>query len=328
MMMKRLWSFTFLILLAFPAISQMVRTRDALLMGGRFDITIVATDSITAEKNIDTIIAEISRIENLISDWIPASQVSLVNRQAGIAPVKVDRELLELTERAIAISQQTNGAFDISFAAMEKIWRFDGSMTTMPHRDSVKKAVAHVGYKNIEINRDSSTIFLTKKGMKIGFGALGEGYAVDKCRAMMEAKGVNAGIINATGDIQAWGTQPDGQPWNIGVTDPFNKGALLAAIPLRGGIATSGNYEKYALINNKRYAHIIDPRTGYPASGLTSVTVTGPGTEMCNALSTSVMVLGKGRGRKLLKRFPQYQYLIITDKGKRIVSKGLKLEYL
>lgn len=327
-MKRSVWSLLFLLLLSYAASAQVVRTRDALLMGGRFDITIVAADSIKAEQNIDTVIAEITRIENLISDWIPASQVSMVNSNAGIKPVKVDRELLELTEKAIAFSKQTNGAFDISFAAMEKIWRFDGSMTTMPSKAAVKKAVANVGYKNIIINRDSSTIFLKKPGMKIGFGAIGEGYAADKCRDMMLAKGITAGIVNATGDIQAWGTQPDGQPWNIGVTDPFNRGDLLAVIPLQGGVATSGNYEKYAMINNKRYAHIIDPRTGYPASGLTSVTVTGKDTEMCNALSTSMMVLGKKRGMKLLKRFPGYECLIITDKGKRILSKGMKLEYL
>jgi FAD:protein FMN transferase len=314
--------FLFLLLLSWPAAAQVVRTRDALLMGGRFDITIVAADSLNAEKNIDTVIAEISRIENLISDWIASSQVSMVNSNAGIMPVKVDREVLDLTERAISISKKTKGAFDISFAAMEKIWRFDGSMTTMPSRASVKKAVANVGYKNIEINRDSSTIFLKKKGMKIGFGALGEGYAADKCKALMLAKGITAGIINATGDIQAWGTQPDGQPWNIGVSDPFKKVDFVAVIPLQGGIATSGNYEKYVMINNKRYAHIIDPRTGYPATGLTSVTVTGPGTEICNALSTSIMVLGKKRGLKLVKDFSGYECLIITDSGKHIMSSG------
>ena len=318
----RFWTSAFLLLLSWSAAAQVVRTRDALLMGGRFDITIVAPDSLTAEKNIDTVIAEISRIENLISDWIPSSQVSMVNSNAGIRPVKVDRELMELTERAIDISKQTNGAFDISFAAMEKIWRFDGSMTTMPSKAAVKKAVENVGYKNIIVNKDSSTIFLRKPGMKIGFGAIGEGYAADKCRGLMMAKGITAGIVNATGDIQAWGTQPDGQPWNIGVTDPFNRGDLLAVIPLQGGIATSGNYEKYAMINNKRYAHIIDPRTGYPASGLTSVTVTGPSTEMANAISTSIMVLGKKRGLKLLKQFPGYECLIITDAGKHIMSSG------
>jgi thiamine biosynthesis lipoprotein len=292
-------------------------------MGGRFEITVVAEDSITAARNIDTIIAEIARIENLISDWKPESEVSMVNKNAGIRPVKVAPELLELTERAIEFSEITGGAFDISFAAMEKIWRFDGSMTTMPSRSAVKKAVEKVGYKNIILNKDSSTIFLRLKGMKIGFGALGEGYAADRCRDMMVARGVNAGLINATGDIRAWGTRPDGQPWKVGINDPFTNDELMAVVPVQGGITTSGSYEKFAMIGNKRYAHIINPATGYPASGLTSVTVTGEKTETANALSTSIMVLGSKRGLRLLKQFEGYNCFIITDEGRTIRSPGM-----
>ncbi len=175
-------------LIANTGFAQVKRTRDAFLMGGRFDITIVAKDSLTAEQNIDTVIAEISRIEYLISDWKPETQVSRVNQNAGIRPVKVDKEVLELTERALKISELTHGAFDISFAAMEKIWKFDGTMTAMPSPEAVKKARQKVGYKNIIINKDSSTIFLKLPGMKIGFGALGEGYAAGKCRDMMIAR--------------------------------------------------------------------------------------------------------------------------------------------
>lgn len=294
-------------------------------MGGRFDITIVAKDSSTAEKYIDTLIAEITRIENLISDWKPASQVSMVNNNAGIRPVKVDQELLELTERALKISRITHGAFDISFAAMEKIWRFDGSMDSLPSAAAVKKAVSKVGYENIIVNKDSSTIFLKLKGMKIGFGALGEGYAADKCKSLMLARGITAGLVNATGDIQAWGAQPGGKPWNVGITNPFNKDELLSVMPLRGAITTSGSYEKFAMIGNKRYSHIINPATGYPATGLISVTVTGPGTEMANALSTSIMVMGASEGLQLIKKFPGYECLIITDSGKRIASAGFTL---
>ncbi|MGN7783682.1 FAD:protein FMN transferase [Niabella sp. 22666] len=306
--------------------SQVKRTRDAFLMGGRFDITIVAKDSLTAEQYIDTVIAEISRIEYLISDWKPETQVSRVNENAGIQPVKVDKEVLELTERALKISEITNGAFDISFAAMEKIWKFDGTMTTMPSPEAVKKARQKVGYKNIIINKDSSTIFLRLPGMKIGFGALGEGYAADKCRAMMLARGITAGLINATGDIQAWGKQPNGRPWRIGINDPFKSNDLVGAIAINGAITTSGSYEKYALIDGKRYTHIINPATGYPATGLTSVTITGPDTEMANAFSTSIMVLGPGAGLKLLKQFPEYKAFMITDAGKYIISPGFKME--
>lgn len=316
----------FFLTIAICGFSQVKRTRDAFLMGGRFDITIVAKDSLTAEQYIDTVIAEISRVEYLISDWKPETQVSKVNQSAGIRPVKVDREVLELTERALKISELTYGAFDISFAAMEKIWKFDGTMTAMPTPEAVTKARQKVGYKNIIINKDSSTIFLKLPGMKIGFGALGEGYAADKCRDMMIARGVTAGLINATGDIQAWGMQPNGKPWRIGINDPFKSNDLVGAIPLKGAVTTSGSYEKYAIIDGKRYAHIINPSTGYPATGLTSVTITGPDTEMANAFSTSIMVLGKDKGLKLLRRFPEYKAFIITDTGNYITSPGFKIE--
>lgn len=305
---------------------QVQRTRDAFLMGGRFDITLVARDSQTAENYIDSAIAEITRIEWLISDWKPASQVSQVNQNAGIRPVKVDREVLELTERAIKISKITNGAFDISFAAMEKIWRFDGSMATMPSAETVKKAKAKVGYRNIIINRDSATIFLKLPGMKIGFGALGEGYAANRCRELLLAKGIKGGLINATGDIQTWGTRASGKPWNIGINDPFNEGALIGVVPLGGAITTSGSYEKFAMIDGKRYAHIINPSTGYPATGLTSVTVTGPDAEFANALSTSIMVLGKQKGLELIKKYPAYKCLMVTDGGKYIKSPGFVMQ--
>lgn len=307
--------------------AQVTRSRAVTLMGSRFDITLVASDSLTAENNIDSVIAEISRIEFLISDWKPASQVSMVNRNAGIAPVKVDREVLELAERAIHISEITDGAFDISFAAMEKIWKFDGSMTTMPAEEAVKKAVAKVGYKNIEINREQSTLFLRLPGMKIGFGALGEGYAADKCRAMMLAKGIKAGIVNGSGDMSVWGKQPDGSSWTIGITDPFNMGELYAVMPLHtGAVTTSGSYEKYAEINGVRYSHIINPATGYPATGLCSVTVFGPSAEMANAFSTSIMVMGKEKGFQLLRRYPGYTCIMVSDQGKFSASPSVKLK--
>lgn len=292
-------------------------------MGGRFDISIVDKDSLSAEKNIDEVIAEITRIEYLISDWKPTSQVSEVNQNAGIKPVKVDREVFELTKRAIKLSEITNGGFDISFAAMDRIWKFDGSMTEMPSADAIKKSVEKVGYKNIILDSTESTIFLKLKGMKIGFGALGEGYATDKCRAMMIAKGVKAGIINGSGDMSTWGKQPNGKDWKIGITNPFKPEKILAAIPLKeGAVTTSGSYEKFVVFNGKRYSHIINPATGYPATGLCSVTVFGPNAETANGLSTSMMVLGQKEGLLLLQKFPDYSCILITDKGKIVKSKN------
>jgi thiamine biosynthesis lipoprotein len=319
--------FLFLILCSFTSNSQVLRKRTTLLMGGRFDITIVAQDSLTAEQNIDVVIAEITRIENLISDWKSDSQVSEVNQNAGIRPVKVDREVFELTQRAIQFSEVTNGGFDISFAAMDRIWKFDGSMTEMPSAEAIKKSVEKVGYKNIILDSVQSSIFLKLKGMKIGFGALGEGYATDKCRDMMLAKGIKAGIVNGSGDMSTWGKQPNGKPWNIGITNPFNPEKLLAVVPLgQEAVTTSGSYEKFVVFDGKRYSHIINPATGYPATGLCSVTVFGPNAETANGLSTSLMVLGKTAGLLLLKKYPNYSCIMITDDGKVIKSKNFRIK--
>ncbi|TXK33304.1 FAD:protein FMN transferase [Pontibacter qinzhouensis] len=300
-------------------------------MGGRFNISLVAPDSLTAEKQIDAVVAEIDRIEQLISDWIPASQVSEVNRNAGVKPVKVDREVFALTQRALRLSAETGGAFDISFAAMEKIWKFDGSMTTMPTPEAVKKAVSKVGYRNIELDSAASTIFLKLEGMKIGFGALGEGYAADKSRDMMLASGIPAGIINATGDMATWGKQPDGSDWVVGITNPLDNGDIFAAVPLQqSAVVTSGSYEKFVEFNGKRYSHIINPATGYPATGLSSVTVFGPSAEQANGFSTSMMVLGKKAALRFIKKYPAYSYVLITDRGRIFASKstGIKMRRL
>ncbi|MET3026911.1 FAD:protein FMN transferase [Flavobacterium sp. UW10123] len=316
-------SLFFVMIYCLSAHSQILRKRTTLLMGGRFDISIVDKDSLSAEKNIDEVIAEITRIENLISDWKTTSQVSEVNQNAGIKPIKVDREVFELTKRAIQFSEITNGGFDISFAAMDRIWKFDGSMTEMPSAEAIKKSVEKVGYKNIILDSTESTIFLKLKGMKIGFGALGEGYATDKCRAMMIAKGVQAGIINGSGDMSTWGKQPNGKDWKIGITNPFKPEKILAAVPLKeGAVTTSGSYEKFVVFNGKRYSHIINPATGYPATGLCSATVFGPNAETANGLSTSMMVLGQKEGLLLLQKFPDYSCVLITDKGKIVKSKN------
>jgi len=319
--MKSLKSFShlFLILLSSSVFSQVQRSRLVTLMGSKFEITLVDKDSLSAEKNIDKSVSEIRRIENLISEWNPETQISEVNRNAGIKPVKVDAEVFALTEKGIYFSQLTDGAFDISIVAMDKIWKFDDSMNELPSEESIRNSVKNVGYQNIILDKRNSTIFLKNKGMKIGFGSIGKGYAADKTRELMKSFGVKAGIINASGDISTWGMQPDGTPWAIGINNPFKDDTIAAVLYLKeNAVTTSGSYEKYAEINGKRYSHIMNPKTGYPSTGLTSVTVVGPNATMANGFSTSIMVLGRKKGLKLIKKFPDYQYLLITDAGKII----------
>lgn len=155
--------------------------------------------------------------------------------------------------------------------------------------------------------------------MKIGFGSIGKGYAADKGRELMQKLSVKAGIVNASGDIASWGVQTNKKPWLIGIQNPFKPKKVLKVLKLKeAAVATSGSYEKYAEINDKRYSHIINPMTGIPATGLISVTIYGPSAEFANALSTSIMVLGEVEGKKLAKKYPEYKFLFITDNGRVI----------
>jgi len=303
--------------------------RSLKLMGSRFDITVVANDSIRANKYIDTAVAEISRIEKLISSWDDNSQTSEINRNAGVKPVKVDKELFDLIERAISISKLTDGAFDISYASMDRIWKFDGSMTKMPSKEEIIASVENVGYQNIVLDKKNSTIFLKLKGMKIGFGAIGKGYSADKAKTLLISKGITSGIINASGDMNTWGKQPNGNEWKVAITNPMDKNKVFALLPItNGAVVTSGNYEKYVNFNGKRYTHIIDPRTGYPSTGIISVTVFAPKAELADALATSVFVMGKEAGLDRINQLPKIECIIIDDKGNITKSKNIEIDKL
>ena len=309
-------------LLFFPIYSsaQVQETMTTNLMGSVFQITIVDKDPASAKEKIQKTIDEIERIENLISEWRAETQISEVNRNAGIKPIKVDPEVFELSKRGIWFSKITNGAFDFSIVAMDQIWKFDGSMETLPSKRNLRKSVEKVNYKNIILDSINSTIYLSQKGMKIGFGSIGKGYAADKGRELLQSLHVQGGIINAAGDISTWGNQLDGQPWKIGVNNPFETGETIAVLEFSSdkAVTTSGTYEKYAEVDGKRYSHIINPKTGFPSMGITSVTIIGENAEMCNGFSTSMLVLGLKKGLKLIKKYPQYQYIILTDQGKVI----------
>jgi thiamine biosynthesis lipoprotein len=299
------------------------------LMGSQFDITVVAKNAITANEYIDEAIAEITRIEKLISSWDKTTQTSEINKSAGIKPVKVDIELFNLINRAIGLSKLTDGAFDISYASMDRIWKFDNSMKKMPSEEKIKNSVVKVGYKNIVLDKNNSTVFLKKEGMKIGFGAIGKGYAADKAKQLLISKGVSSGIINASGDMTTWGKQPNGNEWKVAITNPLNKNKAFALLPItNGAVVTSGDYEKYVTFNGKRYTHIIDPQTGYPSSGIISVTVFAPKAELADALATSVFVMGKEVGLDRINQLPQVECIIIDDEGNITKSKNIEIDKL
>lgn len=294
-------------------------------MGSFFEIILV--DSVKNEKKdwnyINQCIDEVNRIEELISEWKPDSQVSLINQNAGIKPVTVSEELYRLVQRSIEFGKLTQGAFDITFHALDGLWKFDGSQTKPPDTLSIKKALTKVGYQKIQL-LDSSRVFLPEKGMSIGFGGIGQGYAVDRLRNLLHKNGIYNFVVNSSGDIYAQGKRSDGTAWKIGVANPFNKEEIIRWLSVdQKAVVTSGNYEKYFEYKGKRYAHIINPKTGWPTQGIMSATVISPYTEVADALATSIFVLGIDVSLNLVNHLPGTECIIINDKNKVYSSDNL-----
>lgn len=293
-------------------------------MGSRFDITVVSVDEDLGYINIQEAVGEIRRIEKMISSWDDSSETSLINRNAGKKPVKVSLELFKLIERAKQISEITDGAFDISYSSMDNIWKFDGSMASMPTRDEIARSVSKVGYNKIILNGKENTVFLKEPGMKISFGAIGKGYAADKAKELLVSKQVVAGIINAAGDLTTWGTKASGEKWLIGIANPLSKDKIFSWLPiLESSVATSGNYEKYVIINGKKYTHIIDPRNGYPSSGINSVSVFAKSAELCDALATAIFIMGTNAGLSLINQLGGTEVIIVDENNKIHKSTGI-----
>ena len=280
-------------------------------MGTRFEITLVSTQE-AANQYLNAAQGEIERIERLISSWDANSQTAEINRQAGIKPVKVAKELYDLIARSIEISKITQGAFDISYAALDPVWFFDGRMKAVPSESQRLKSVQNIGFKDLVLNAKEQTVYLPKKGMKIGFGAIGKGYAADATKKLMKSLGVSSGIINASGDLTSWGKKPDGTDWQVGISNPENPAKVFSWFPVRdAAVATSGNYEKYVTLEGKQYSHIMDPRTGIPVSGIKSVTVFAPKAELADAFATAVFIMGIDTGIDTISQLPGMSCIIV-----------------
>ncbi|MEN9489443.1 MAG: hypothetical protein RL494_1708 [Bacteroidota bacterium] len=316
-----------LLIISISSYGQIVYKKKLALIGSPFEITVIAKDTIQGNEYVNLAVGEVKRIENLISDWIPTTQISQVNQNSGIKPIKVDDEVFNLVERALKISKITHGAFDISYASMDKIWKFDGSMKEMPTPEAIKKSVERIGYQKIVLDKQKSTIFLKDVGMKLGLGGIGQGYIADKIKELLQSKGCTSGIVNVSGDINTWGKQPNGKPWTVAIVNPMNKNKVFATFPLEdSAVETSGNYEKYVTFNGIRYSHIIDPRTGYPATGIVSVSIFAKQTEIADALATGVFVMGVEVGLDLVNQIKGIECVIVDDKGKIHTSKGINID--
>jgi len=309
---------------------QSVFKKEMLLMGNQFEISAVADDEEWAYERINEGVEEIRRIEKILTTYKDDSETNLINRNAGIKPVKVSDEVFHLIERSIRISDLTQGSFDITYGSIDKsLWNFDKDMTSLPDPGKAKKMVRLINYRNIILDHNEQTVFLKEKGMRIGFGGIGKGYAAEMAKIVMKRNGVMSGIVNASGDLTAWGNQPNGLPWTIGVAHPDAAHMPFSYMNITDmAVATSGNYEKYVVIDNKKYSHTINPRTGLPVRGIKSVSIVAPNAELCDALATPVTIMGINAGLHLINQLKQVECIIIDDDNKLYMSRNIHLSWV
>ncbi|MDR3716459.1 MAG: FAD:protein FMN transferase [Puia sp.] len=299
--------------------------KSLLLMGNNFQISAVGESEHWAFERIDAAIAEIRRIESLLTTYRDDSETNLINRNAGVAPVTVSAETFGIIRRSIRISAITQGAFDISYGSVDKrLWNFDTHMQRLPDRETAKKMVRLINYRNILLDPEKTTVFLKEKGMRIGFGGIGKGYAAERAKSIMMERGADSGIVNASGDLAAWGYQPDGKPWTIGIANPNSAGQIFSYMNITNmALATSGNYEKYIMIDGKKYSHTIDPRTGLPIRGIKSVTIISPNAEVADAMATPVMIMGIRAGLDMIDQIKEIEAIVIDDDDRIHTSKNI-----
>lgn len=297
-------------------------------MGNQFEITVVDTYETVAKEHLEAAVLEIQRIENLLTTFREESQTNQINQNAGMKPVKVDPEVFNLIERSLRISKITDGYFDISYGSIDrKFWNFDREMKELPDPEMIKEHLKLVNYHNILLNREDSTVFLKEKGMRIGFGGIGKGYAAEMGKRLLLNRGVKSGVVNASGDLTTWGNQADGKPWTIGIANPDNARLPFSYMNISNiSVATSGNYEKFVSIGGKKYSHTINPKTGMPVTGIKSVTIICPNAEIADALATPVTIMGTEKGIGMIDQIQQVECIIIDDENHIYSSKNINFK--
>lgn len=295
------------------------------LMGSDFELIATGPDDAFIARALETGVAEIQRLERLLTEFSDSSDTARINAAAGGSPVKVAPEVYHLLERCVRISELSQGAFDITAGALKKLYRFRERPSALPSDQAVKEVSALTGYRFIRL-LPGYHVSLARKGMHVGFGAIGKGYAADRVKQLWLQLGMKAGVVNASGDLTAWGLRPDGSQWKIGIANPRVPGKVLLWLPVdHASVATSGDYEQYIELEGKRYSHNIDPRTGKPARLLKSVTVLSPSAELSDALATAVTIMGREAGLNMINQLPGLHCVVIDDHDRVFTSDKINI---
>ncbi|MFN8437774.1 MAG: FAD:protein FMN transferase [Cytophagales bacterium] len=300
-------------------------------MSSTLDISIKYKVDAQNEANeiIEQGYAEANRLIGIISAWQAGTELYEVNSQAGIKPVKVCDELYFLIKRSLRLSDITQGLFDVTFASIDKVWYFDKPIVEKPTKEKIEASVKNINYKYIVLDEAQKTVFITNKGTKIELGAIGKGYIANKIKIKLLSLGIEAGIVNAGGDMTCWGDSlHEHKFWKIGISDPNKKEGHIAWLPIHNeAVATSGNYERFALIDGTMYSHIINPLTGYPVRGIKSVTVVNPDAELCDVLATSIFLMGTQKGLDFANNYEDIKCFIVDENDDYHYSDNLKQQY-
>jgi len=296
-------------------------------------ITIVSPSKEEAQKAIDEGFKEIKRLEHLLNYFSPDSDISRINRSAGIMPVKVSRDTIEIIKKAIMISEATKGAFNPAMGPVIRLWKFSrqNQASTIPSEEEISKALKLVDYKRIKIDEKTSEVYLDTEGMELDLGGIAKGYAADRAIEVIKEMGIKAALVAVAGDIKGFGLRPNGKPWHIGIQDPrppeHKPDSVFATLYLKDkAISTSGDYQRFFIKNGKRYHHIIDPKTGYPAESSTiSVSVITDDGFMTDGLSTAMFIFPPEKAITFLESLGVEG--VIVDHNKKVyITKGLKGE--
>jgi thiamine biosynthesis lipoprotein len=289
--------------------------------------TTPALDEAAVQAAFESAVVEIQRIEALMTTWQPDSELSRVNAAAGKNPVVVGDETFAVIAEALHTSAISEGTFDITFEGLHGLWKFDEDLDPHPPTAAqVKARLPYIGYKHVHLDNEKHTVYLDRVGVKISLGGIAKGYGIDKAVAVLDKAGLTSFYAQAGGDLFARGVKPDGSAWSAGVRDPRgDSAAYFAILPVTDhAFSTAGDYERTYFVKGKRYHHIIDPRTGYPATASRSVTIYAPTALQADAIDDAVFILGPEKGLTLVDSLPDVGAVIVDAKNRTFISSRLK----